>query len=151
LISSLIPPPGVETAPFDDLIEGTGKGLIFFVARATWCRQNIYCRFVSSLIPRDSESDRSTESISEYTQRPLYNIGCCDLGGPPPAVEKTLRSSLRIATKWNAIVLLDEANVFMEERSRNELARNQLVSGSFSYYIFVTLIKLTECECSCGH
>jgi len=31
LISSLIPPPGVETAPFDDLIEGKGKGLIFLL------------------------------------------------------------------------------------------------------------------------
>ncbi|PMD64429.1 uncharacterized protein K444DRAFT_640922 [Hyaloscypha bicolor E] len=58
----------------------------------------------------------STESISEYTQRPLYNIRCCDLGSPPPAVEKTLRSSLH------------EADVFIEERSTNELARNELVS-----------------------
>jgi hypothetical protein len=77
----------------------------------------------------DSDANRSTESISEYTRRPLYNIGCSELSGPSDDVEKSLRTDLYLAAKWNAIVLLDEADVFMEERSVNELARNALVSG----------------------
>jgi hypothetical protein len=81
------------------LVVEPGAGRTSKLAIIAYQFQHIYCRFVSSLIPRGSESDQSTESISEYTQRPLYNIRCCDLGSPPPAVEKTLRSSLRIATK----------------------------------------------------
>lgn len=77
----------------------------------------------------DLEANRSTESISECTRRPLYNIGCSELSGPSSDVEKRLRTDLFLAAKWNAIVLLDEADVFMEERSVNELARNELVSG----------------------
>ena len=34
-----------------------------------------------------------------------------------------------MAAKWNAIILLDEADVFLEERRPNELQRNSLVSG----------------------
>jgi hypothetical protein len=40
-----------------------------------------------------------------------------------------LSEALFFATRWNAIILLDEADVFMEERSSNELERNELVSG----------------------
>jgi hypothetical protein len=71
----------------------------------------------------------STESIADYTQRPLYTIGCGDLGVNGSRVESMLNASLALATKWNALVLMDEADVFMEARSNNELQRNELVSG----------------------
>jgi SpoVK/Ycf46/Vps4 family AAA+-type ATPase len=44
----------------------------------------------------------------------------------------------RIAGHWNAILLLDEADVFLEQRSFHEIARNGLVS--------VFLCKLEYCE-----
>ena len=69
------------------------------------------------------------ESIADYTQRPLYTIGCGDLGTESYNVERVLNGSLALATKWKALVLVDEADVFMEERSNNELERNELVSG----------------------
>lgn len=52
-------------------------------------------------------------------------------------VEQSLRTSLELATKWHSIVLLDEADVFMEERTRENLLRNELVSGA-SPVIFET-------------
>jgi hypothetical protein len=33
-----------------------------------------------------------------------------------------------MATDWNAVILLDEADVFMAERSPADIARNELVS-----------------------
>jgi len=70
-----------------------------------------------------------TESLAEYTQRPLYTVSCSDLSYYGQTLETQLSSALALATKWNAIVLIDEADVFMAERNLNDLARNELVSG----------------------
>ena len=35
---------------------------------------------------------------------------------------------LRLATRWNAVVLFDEADIFLEARERGDLERNSLVS-----------------------
>jgi SpoVK/Ycf46/Vps4 family AAA+-type ATPase len=50
LISSLIPPPGVETAPFDDLIEGKGKGLIFLLHGPPGVGKTFYGKMIDILM-----------------------------------------------------------------------------------------------------
>lgn len=35
---------------------------------------------------------------------------------------------LDMVSKWNAVLLLDEADVFLEARSSNDLERNKMVS-----------------------
>jgi hypothetical protein len=60
---------------------------------------------------------------------PLYAISAGDLGLNPHTVESTLLGILEIVTKWNAILLLDEADVFLEQRSLHDLERNKLVSS----------------------
>ncbi|KAK0114778.1 hypothetical protein ONS95_014261 [Cadophora gregata] len=111
LISSLVKGQEIETSSFDDLIAGKGKGLIFLLHG-----------------PPGVEKTLTAESIAEYTKRPLFTISCADLGVAPASVEKSLRASLELATQWHSIVLLDEADVFMEERTRDNLPRNELVS-----------------------
>lgn len=44
-------------------------------------------------------------------------------------VENRLSVLLSMAKKWNAIVLVDEADVFMQERAIQDLDRNALVSS----------------------
>jgi hypothetical protein len=70
------------------------------------------------------------ESIADYTKRPLYPIRSCDLGIEAVTLEKSLNESFEVAAKWNAIILLDEADVYLEERRSNELQRNSLVAGN---------------------
>ena len=72
------------------------------------------------------------ESVADYTQRPLYTISSGDLGISANVVEEKLSSALDLATSWNAIVLIDEADIFLEERSAYDLKRNGLVSGKKS-------------------
>jgi SpoVK/Ycf46/Vps4 family AAA+-type ATPase len=43
-------------------------------------------------------------------------------------MEKKLTEILEIAHAWNAIILLDEADIFMEKRSTNDIHRNAMVS-----------------------
>ena len=45
------------------------------------------------------------------------------------SVERNLTRILQTSTAWNAILLLDEADVFLEQRSSHDLERNGLISG----------------------
>lgn len=72
------------------------------------------------------------ESVAEYTGRPLLSITAADLGHEPEVLERNLLEFFRNARKWNAIVLLDEADVYLEARSTQDLRRNGIVSGKFS-------------------
>jgi hypothetical protein len=62
-------------------------------------------------------------------KRPLYTISAGELGLTPMTMEDNLRTILDLAYKWDAILLLDEADVFLEERTKDDLDRNKLVSG----------------------
>jgi hypothetical protein len=76
--------------------------------------------------------DHPLESVADYTKRPLYTVNCGELGVNTNSVEANLSDALRLATTWNAIVLIDEADVFLEARSPNDLERNGLVSSKYT-------------------
>lgn len=69
------------------------------------------------------------ESVADRYQRPLYVLGAGDLGGFGARVERKLNQAMRLAARWDAALLIDEADIFMEERKENEILRNELVSG----------------------
>ena len=71
------------------------------------------------------------ESVADYVKRPLFPLRSGDLGIDASSLEKSLNEAFEMAAKWNAIILLDEADVFLETRRINELQRNSLVSGIF--------------------
>lgn len=52
-----------------------------------------------------------------------------DIGIDPDSVELNLTRHFKTAKSWGAILLIDEADVFMERRSSNDLTRNSLVAG----------------------
>ncbi len=68
------------------------------------------------------------QSISELLHKPLYSIGAGELGITGKELETKLAEILEIAHAWNAIILIDEADIFMEKRSTNDLVRNSMVS-----------------------
>ena len=70
----------------------------------------------------------TAESVAELAARPLYRVTCGDIGTDPEEVERYLNSVLFIGSTWNCVVLLDEADVFLEERTKLDLQRNALVS-----------------------
>lgn len=47
-------------------------------------------------------------------------------------MEKALKEALEACTLWNAILLLDEADIFLTARSVDNLERNELVSSKFN-------------------
>lgn len=59
---------------------------------------------------------------------PLYSVTCGDIGTTADMVEKYLQTILYLGKTWNCVLLLDEADIFLEERTLSDLERNSLVS-----------------------
>lgn len=70
----------------------------------------------------------TAECVAEYQKRPLYAISCGDLGTDPERLEVKLKEVFNYAVAWKAILLLDEADIFLQERSIDDVNRNALVS-----------------------
>jgi AAA+ superfamily predicted ATPase len=88
----------------------------------------------------------AAEGIAELVQRPLYRVTCGNIGTDVESVEKYLESALFIANAWDCVVLLDEADVFLKERTKMDLQRNTLVSVflRFLEYYDGILILMTK-------
>ncbi len=71
----------------------------------------------------------TAEAVAQASKKPLFPITCGDIGTSPQVVSATLTSIFRLAHKWDAILLLDEADVFLSRRELGDLERNALVTG----------------------
>lgn len=70
----------------------------------------------------------TAEAMAADSKRPLYPITYADLGEKPSTVETNLRRIFRYGQRWNCILLLDEADVFLAPRGLSETQRNSIVS-----------------------
>ncbi|KAF3003190.1 hypothetical protein E8E13_009476 [Curvularia kusanoi] len=91
----------------------------------------------------------TAESVAEFTGRPLLSIAVADLGYYTHEIEVKLLQWFRRANDWDAIVLLDEADVFLAQRS-DDLQRNSVVSvflRAFDYFqgiLFLTTNRVAQ-------
>lgn len=115
-IRVLVPRQTVEenekpAALFDDIVKDKGKGLVgLFVG------------------PPGVGKTLTAEVISEVSHRPLYVIGSGELGENSDEVMTALGRTMELAEAWNAVLLLDEADVFMTMRDNVNLQRNAITS-----------------------
>lgn len=70
----------------------------------------------------------TAECVAEYTEKPLYPITCGDIGTDPATLEHRLQWQFYLAQRWGAVLLLDEADIFLQARDISDLNRNSLVS-----------------------
>jgi hypothetical protein len=106
---------------FDDIIEGKGRGMIMLLSG-----------------PPGVGKTLTAESVAENMRVPLYMMSAGDLGLDPAGIEESLNTILDMVAKWDAVLLLDEADVFLEARSTSDLERNKLVS------IFLRVLEYYE-------
>ena len=59
----------------------------------------------------------------------MYQVTCGDIGTNPERLEDKLEEIFDYAVTWGAILLLDEADVFLQDRDYENLQRNALVSS----------------------
>lgn len=68
----------------------------------------------------------TAEVYAEVMARPLYTIQASQLGTDPNELEEEMLKSFARASRWNAIMLLDEADVYVRARG-SDLAQNAIV------------------------
>jgi hypothetical protein len=73
-------------------------------------------------------------------------VGAGDLGTRATDLDKELQNVFELATSWKAIVLIDEADVFLEQRSLHELERNAMVAVFLRRMCFRQLKLITSID-----
>ncbi|KAF7517968.1 hypothetical protein G7054_g13628 [Neopestalotiopsis clavispora] len=68
------------------------------------------------------------ECISENIGRPLLALTCADFGTDEVQMERNLLKWFKLAEAWGAVMLLDEADVWLERRLVSDLKRNTMVA-----------------------
>lgn len=68
----------------------------------------------------------TAEVTSEVVKRPLYKVNCSQLGTDEESIEKELSEVLNRASRWKALLLIDEADVYVRTRE-NDIQQNAIV------------------------
>ncbi|KAJ7458501.1 P-loop containing nucleoside triphosphate hydrolase protein [Mycena latifolia] len=110
-----------EGNKFDDIIKGKGRGLVTVLHGSPGVGKTL-----------------TAECIAEYSHRPLYVVSSGDLGTSASRLEQELTRILDLAHTWKAVLLIDEADVFLEKRTLTDVNRNALVS------VFLRLLEYYE-------
>ncbi|THG97095.1 hypothetical protein EW026_g4850 [Hermanssonia centrifuga] len=111
LIYALIRQHAVRSTSFDDIIPGKGRGLVGLLCGRPGCGKTL-----------------TAEAAAELTHSALYVVSAGELGTDPQEVDRNLSRILELAQMWGAVLLLDEAEVFLQARGTADLTRNALVS-----------------------
>ncbi|KAL2783988.1 P-loop containing nucleoside triphosphate hydrolase protein [Aspergillus keveii] len=127
---------GNNDAVFDDFIKGKGRGLnVLFYG-----------------VPGVGKTF-TVEATAERFQAPLYSVSAGELiadHGDPLQLDMTLDRIFKIAKRLNTVLLVDEADVFMEKRASYQGSHNRLVTvflRKLEYYegvLFLTTNRVME-------
>lgn len=102
-----------KKALMEDIVKDKGRGLVILLHG-----------------PPGVGKTLTAESVAAMAGKPLFAISTSDIGLDPADVEHNLESLFELAARWRAVLLFDEADVFLESRSSHtsDLTRNALVS-----------------------
>ncbi|KAM6522120.1 hypothetical protein FALCPG4_011808 [Fusarium falciforme] len=120
---------------FDDIISGKGKGIIMLLSGGPGIGKTL-----------------TAESVAEEMKVPLYIMSAGDLGSDAYDIEENLGRILEMVANWNAVLLLDECDVFLEARSPHDIERNRIVSiflRTLEYYegiLFLTTNRVKNMD-----
>jgi SpoVK/Ycf46/Vps4 family AAA+-type ATPase len=78
--------------------------------------------------PTGAGKTLAAEGIAEQLKRPLYVINTGELVTDGEFFEQTFIEILDLTSRWNAILLLEDADVFVEARQPHDYHRNAIVS-----------------------
>lgn len=94
---------------FTDIVDNKGAGTIFLLHG-----------------PPGTGKTLTAEAIAEALRRPLYHVTVGELGTDPERLEDKLVEVLELAAMWKAVLLIDEADIFLERRG-HDIVRNSMV------------------------
>ncbi|MDX5363546.1 MAG: ATP-binding protein [Pseudazoarcus pumilus] len=118
----------------DDIVEGKSGGTIILCQGAPGLGKTL-----------------TAEVYSEVVGKPLYRVHSGQLGITAESVEANLSTVLQRAARWDAIMLLDEADVYIRCRD-NDLQHNAIVAEFlrtleyFSGLLFMTTNRIDDVD-----
>ncbi|CAG8951356.1 hypothetical protein HYFRA_00007267 [Hymenoscyphus fraxineus] len=143
-----------STAPTKLVMEETHLKLIKSLAdsqtssKSAWAADSIKNKGKGVIIllhgPPGVGKTYSVECTAVATKRPLLALTIADIGTKEDSIESELTSWFYLAERWKAVLLIDEADIFLERRKHTDLARNGIVSAFlrkmeyFSGLLFLT-------------
>jgi SpoVK/Ycf46/Vps4 family AAA+-type ATPase len=120
---------------FDDFIPDKGRGIIILMFG-----------------PPGVGKTFTAEAVAERANVPLYSMSASALGAEAAEIERNLDKALQVCKLWNAMLLLDEADVFLAARQSESIKRNELVSlflTKLEYYpgiLFLTTNRASDID-----
>ncbi|KAF3481541.1 uncharacterized protein GIQ15_04300 [Arthroderma uncinatum] len=105
----------VPAIPFDDFVAGKGRGLSVLLYG-----------------PPGVGKTLTAEATAEHLERPLYPIPAAQLVTRPDFLEDNLKHTFKIAEHFDALLLLDEADVFLERRSSFNSSKDGVIKNLMS-------------------
>lgn len=118
----------------DDIIAGKSSGIIVLASG-----------------PPGVGKTATAEVTAEALEKPLYSVQCSQLGTTEDKVEEKLSAILTRASRWGAILLIDEADVYVRHRG-DDIQQNAIVGvflRTLEYYrgfLFLTTNQATEID-----
>lgn len=70
------------------------------------------------------EKTYTVEAIAELLNRPLLSLNVADIGTVETRIERELLRWFSLAEPSSAVLLVDEADLFLERRQNRDLSRN---------------------------
>jgi hypothetical protein len=110
-VQALVSTHAQKRESFDDIVKGKGMGLVCVLHG-----------------PPGVGKTLTAECVAEFVKRPLYMVSSGDLGTCSADLDRNLTRIMDMTATWRAVLLIDEADVFLERRSLHDLHRNAMVS-----------------------
>lgn len=104
-------------AQIEDIVKGKMSGVIVLATGAPGIGKTL-----------------TAEVFSEMIEKPLYSVQCSQLGLNVDEIEKNLQQILNRASRWGAILLIDEADVYIRQRG-DDIHQNAIVG------VFLRLVE----------
>jgi AAA+ superfamily predicted ATPase len=117
---------------FDDIIEGKGQGVVMLLVGNPGTGKTL-----------------TAEAVADRVRRPLYVLSVGELGHGDDDMEMKLKATLKRTEKWNAVLLFDECDVLLQERSSSRLEHNELVTvflRMLEYYRGIIIMTTNRVE-----
>lgn len=99
---------------YTDIITNKGLGYIFLLSGGPGVGKTL-----------------TAEALAETLERPIYYLAVGDLGVDVESLEGKLKGVLEIAETWNAILLIDEIDIFVQKRGGNSDINRNAMTGVF--------------------
>lgn len=100
---------GYRNSKYEDVISTKSGGAIVMLCGPPGCGKTL-----------------TAEVFAESEKRALYSVQCAQLGTTQEDLENELLKVLTRAARWNAVLLLDEADVYVHKRGKN-IQQNAMV------------------------